>query len=121
MVSDFPGSNCYLDSAFTSGVLASVQLGRPTEIWLSKNIRPKSRHISGGGVRGMPPRKIFKIWFSKNGISCILRTLFSKGLKSHLAIHILTQIYFFIKIKAAAGKQAIRIQTIASNAIVKIF
>ena len=45
----------------------------------------------------------------------------SKGLKSHLAIHILTQIYFFIKIKAAVGKQAISLQTIASNAIVKIF
>ena len=37
-----------------------------------------------------------------------------------LVIHILTQIYFFI-IKAAVGKQEISIQTIASNAIVKIF
>ena len=42
----------------------------------------------------------------------------SKGLKSHLVIYILTQIYFFIKIKAEVGKQAISIEIIV---IVKIF
>ena len=42
-----------------SDVLASVQLGRPTEIWRPKNVRPKSRHISTG-FGGMPPRKYLK-------------------------------------------------------------
>ena len=41
-----------------------------------------------------------------------------------LVIHILTQLYFFIKIKAAVGKQGISNaykQTIASNVKVKIY
>ena len=89
---------------------------------ISSMVRAKWRHISMG-FGGMDPPEHFWNLVLGNGISCILRKFWakSKGLKSHLALHILTEIYLFIKIKAAVGKQAISIQTIASNAIVKMF
>ena len=79
--------------AFTSGVLASVQLGRPTEIWRPGNVRPKWRHISRGC---MSPRTFFKFGSRKWAFPTFWGHFWakSKGLKSHLAIHILTQIYF---------------------------
>ena len=87
------------------------RFGAPRTLGQSDNI------FLGGGGRSCPPGK-----FSKFGFWNFWHFWAkSKGLKSHLAIHILTQIYFFIKIKAAVGKQAISLQTIASNAIVNIF
>ena len=43
-----------------SGVMASVQLGRPTEILCLKNIRRNWRQICRGRFRAMPPGKFLK-------------------------------------------------------------
>ena len=66
----------------------------------------------------MPPGNIFKFG-SRKWHFLHFEDTFEQNLNS--SIHILTQIYFFVKIKAAVGKQAISIQTIASNEILKIF